>query len=168
MLRIVGILSCINHFTFQIPYAVTVGAPHLTAVVGGVDVGSHTAADIGLRLHLEYDFASAGISQVRAVAAVFVTLLFAFVQSFMPNRKVQLRASLEGGFLTAVIFCGWIRLCTAAQVGIGKSSAFYGSFASPMIVLAWIYMSWQIILLGANITHAFQCVHTRARDDLPS
>ena len=31
------------------------------------------------------------------VAAVCVTLLFAFVLSFMPNRRVQLRASLEGG-----------------------------------------------------------------------
>ena len=99
------------------------------------------------------------------VAAVCVTLLFAFVLSFMPNRRVQLRASLEGGFLTAVLFCSWIRLCTAAQIGIGKSSAFYGSFASPMIVLAWLYMSWQIILLGANMTHAFQCVHNRVRDD---
>ncbi len=99
------------------------------------------------------------------VAAVCVTLLFAFVLSFMPNRRVQLRASLEGGFLTAVLFCTWIRLCTAAQIGIGKSSAFYGSFASPMIVLAWLYMSWQIILLGANMTHAFQCVHNRVRDD---
>jgi membrane protein len=99
------------------------------------------------------------------IATVCVTLLFAFVLSFMPNRHVQFRASLEGGFLTAVLFCGWIRLCTAAQIGIGKSSAFYGSFASPMIVLAWLYMSWQIILLGANMTHAFQCVHNRVRDD---
>ena len=99
------------------------------------------------------------------VAAVCVTLLFAFVLSFMPNRRVQFRAALEGGFLTAVLFCSWMRLCTAAQIGIGKSSAFYGSFASPMIVLAWLYMSWQIILLGANMTHAFQCVHNRVRDD---
>ena len=101
-----------------------------------------------------------------AVSALFVTLLFAFVLSFMPNRKVKFRPAFEGGFVTAVLFCGWIRLCTAAQVGIGKSSAFYGSFAAPMIVLAWIYMSWQIILLGANMTHAFQCVHNRSRDDL--
>ena len=102
------------------------------------------------------------------VSAMFVTLLFAFILSFMPNRKVKILPALEGGFLTAVLFCGWIRLCTAAQVGIGKSSAFYGSFAAPMIVLAWIYMSWQIILFGANMTHAFQCIHNRSRDDIPA
>ncbi len=103
-----------------------------------------------------------------AVSALFVTLLFAFILSFMPNRKVKFRPALEGGFITAILFCGWIRLCTAAQVGIGKSSTFYGSFAAPMIVLAWIYMSWQIILLGANMTHAFHCVHIRSRDDQPA
>jgi membrane protein len=102
------------------------------------------------------------------VSAMFVTLLFSFVLSFMPNRKVKVRPALEGGFLTAFLFCGWIRMCTAAQMGIGKSSTFYGSFAAPMIVLAWIYMSWQIILLGANMTHAFQCIHNRSRDDIPA
>ena len=90
------------------------------------------------------------------MSALFVTLLFAFILSFMPNRMVKLRPALEGGFCTAVLFCGWIRLCTAAQVGIGKSSTFYGSFAAPMIVLAWIYMSWQIVLLGANMVRAFE------------
>ena len=97
-----------------------------------------------------------------SVATVSVTLLFAFVMAVMPNCRVGRRAALEGGFVTAVLFCGWIRLCTAAQMGIGRVSAFYGSFASPMILLAWIYMSWQIVLLGANITHALHCIHDRA------
>ena len=35
-----------------------------------------------------------------------------------------------------------------------KASALYGSFAFLPIVLAWLYMSWQIVLLGACITHA--------------
>ena len=42
-----------------------------------------------------------------------------------------------------------------AQVGIAKSSALYGSFAFMPIVLAWLYMSWQIVLLGANMVREF-------------
>ena len=66
--------------------------------------------------------------------------------------------------MTAVLFGLWMKVCAVAQVGIAKSNALYGSFAFIPIILAWIYMSWQIVLLGANIVYAFQCVHNRSRD----
>ena len=56
-----------------------------------------------------------------------------------------------------------MKVCTVAQVGIAKSNALYGSFAFIPLILAWIYMSWEIILLGANMVYAFQCVHSRSR-----
>jgi membrane protein len=49
-----------------------------------------------------------------------------------------------------------MKACAVAQIGIGNSSALYGSFALFPIVLAWTYMSWQIVLLGANMVRAFQ------------
>lgn len=94
---------------------------------------------------------------------LFASLAFAFVLKVIPNRRVNLRPALEGGVLTAVLFGGWFTLCTTAGVGIAKSSAMYGSFATFPIVLAWIYMSWQIVLLGSCMTYAFQCVHSRTR-----
>lgn len=98
-----------------------------------------------------------------AVSIFFATLAAAFVLKVIPHRRVQARAALEGGFLTALLFGGWMKLCTSVGVGIAKSSALYGSFASVPIVLAWIYMSWQIVLLGSCMTYAFQCVHSRVR-----
>jgi len=101
-----------------------------------------------------------------AVSFLFSALAFACLLAVMPHCRVRARAALEGGAITALLFGGWIRLCTTAQVGIGKSSAFYGSFAAPVILLAWIYMSWQIVLLGGNMVYAFQCVHNGTRDRL--
>lgn len=89
---------------------------------------------------------------------------FAFFFGFMPNTKVQRRAAFEGGLITAVLFGLWMKLCAVAQVGIAKSNALYGSFAFIPIILAWIYMSWQIVLLGANMVYALQCVHSRSRN----
>ncbi len=89
-----------------------------------------------------------------AVTLVFASISFAYAFAVLPNRKVGLRAALWGGFVTAVLFGGWMKVCAVAQVGIAKSSALYGSFAFLPIVLAWLYMSWQIVLLGACITHA--------------
>lgn len=84
------------------------------------------------------------------------TLTFAFLLGFMPNTRVKLVPALAGGCVTMVMFAGWLRLCAMLQIGIAKYSALYGSFAVLPILLLWVYTSWQIILLGAEITFAAQ------------
>ena len=49
-----------------------------------------------------------------------------------------------------------MKLCAVAQVGISKSSAIYGSFSFLPIVLAWVYVSWEIVLLGAAFSRVIQ------------
>ena len=96
-------------------------------------------------------------SMVFRLTFTFATasLTFGFFLWVMPNRKVNFKHALYGGAITAVLFGGWMKLCAIAQVGIAKSSALYGSFALMPILLTWNYISWQIILLGANMVHAF-------------
>lgn len=91
-----------------------------------------------------------------AFSLTFASLAFALFFQMMPNCRVRFRPAFWGGFITALLFGGWMKLCAVAQVGIAKSSALYGSFAFLPIVLAWMYMSWEIILLGANMAYAFQ------------
>ena len=93
-----------------------------------------------------------------AVTLAFATLSFAYAFAVLPNRKVPFRDAVIGGFVTAFLFGAWVKICAVAQVGIAKSSALYGSFAFLPIVLAWMYMSWRIFLLGACITHASMAV----------
>ena len=73
----------------------------------------------------------------------------------MPYCRVSFRHAWYGGILTGVLFGAVLKLCAVAQVGIAKSSALYGSFAFLPIVLAWFYMSWQVVLLGACFVNAF-------------
>lgn len=84
------------------------------------------------------------------------SLTFAFLLGFMPNTRVRFLPSLAGGFVTIVLFGGWLKLCAMAQVGIAKYSALYGGFAVLPILLLWVYTSWQIILLGCEIAFAVQ------------
>ena len=86
----------------------------------------------------------------------FASLAFGFFFWIMPNCKVRFRPAWYGGLLTAFFFGAWMKVCAIAQVGIAKSSALYGSFALLPIVLAWLYMSWQIVLLGANVVKALE------------
>ena len=83
------------------------------------------------------------------------SLAFGFFFWVMPNCKVRFRHAWYGGLITSVLFGGWLKICAVAQVGIAKSSALYGSFAFVPIILAWLYMSWQIILLGEDMVRAF-------------
>lgn len=84
------------------------------------------------------------------------SLTFGFIFWIMPNCKVSKIHALSGGFITAVLFGAWMKVCAIAQVGIAKSSALYGSFAFLPIILAWFYMSWQIVLFGAIMVRSFE------------
>ena len=104
-----------------------------------------------------------------ATTVILGSVAFAFLLGFMPNAKVKAKAALTGGFVTAVAFGVWLKLCAMLQVGIGKYSTLYGSFAMLPILLAWIYTSWEIILFGAELTFAVQnrdsfVVASRARN----
>ena len=86
----------------------------------------------------------------------FASLAFGYFFWVLPNCKVRWRHAWYGGLLTAVLFGAVMKLCAIAQVGIAKSSALYGSFAFLPIMLAWFYMSWQVILLGGCMVKAFE------------
>ena len=88
------------------------------------------------------------------------TLCFSFLISFMPNTKVKLVPGLAGGLITALLFIGWIKVCTALQGGAVRLGRIYGSFAVIPIALAWVFVSWEIILLGAEVAFAIQNVRT--------
>ena len=86
-----------------------------------------------------------------AISHLFLSLAFGFIFQFLPYCKVRWRKSWASGLLTAFMFSGWLKLCTIAQIGIAKSSAMYGSFAFLPIVMAWMYVSWQIVLFGCCV-----------------
>lgn len=99
------------------------------------------------------------------ITFVFASMAFGFFYRFMPFCKVETRWSLISGAVIAVAFSLWLRVCIVAQVGVANSSALYGSFAFFPILLAWIYISWQIILLGSVLSCQLQLVFHRPAED---
>ena len=91
-----------------------------------------------------------------AIVLITSSATLGFFFWVMPNCKVKFMWAWLGGLITAVLLGGWVKICAVAQVGIAKSSAMYGSFALLPIILAWLYMTWQIILLGANMIKVFE------------
>ncbi|MBP5321135.1 MAG: YihY/virulence factor BrkB family protein [Kiritimatiellae bacterium] len=103
-----------------------------------------------------------------AVTLMLGTLVFAFLLGFMPNTKVKPLPALCGGFITALLFGLWFKLCTMLQIGIANYSKLYGGFAALPILLGWFNVSWQIILLGGEIVFAIQNRTTYGIEELSS
>lgn len=84
------------------------------------------------------------------------TLTFTFLIMFMPNTRVKFTAGLAGGLIAALLFVVWLWACAKMQVGAVKYLKIYASFAVIPIVLFWVYVSWEIILFGAEVAFAVQ------------
>ncbi|MEE8312424.1 MAG: YhjD/YihY/BrkB family envelope integrity protein [Candidatus Binatia bacterium] len=97
-------------------------------------------------------------------AQVLVWLLFAFLYMFVPNTRVRVVPALVGGvaagFVWQVTQWGYIRF----QIGMAKYNAIYGALAQLPLLMAWIYVSWVIVLLGAEVAFAVQNVGSYRRD----
>ena len=88
--------------------------------------------------------------------AVMTSLCFSFIIMFMPNTRVRILPGLTGGIVVGLLFIVWMRLCAAMQIGVARYGKIYGSFAVVPIVLAWVYVSWEIVLFGAEVAFAVQ------------
>ncbi|GEC57036.1 membrane protein [Bradyrhizobium japonicum] len=88
------------------------------------------------------------------VSFAVVTIMFAMMFKWLPDVLVAWRDVWLGALLTALFF-----EVGKAAIGlyIGKQGleSTYGAAASIVVVLIWVYYTSQIILMGAEITHAY-------------
>jgi membrane protein len=87
---------------------------------------------------------------------VLVWVLFTLVYIIMPNTRVR----FDGALLAGVIAGSAYQVVQAAyiqfQILVAKYNAIYGSFAALPLFLLWLQISWYIVLIGAEISHAYQ------------
>lgn len=87
---------------------------------------------------------------------ILICAAFTFVYIFLPNTKVKFSAALMGGLAAGVLWesGGW---GFAAFISSStRYTAIYSSFAILIIFMIWLYVSWLIVLLGAQIAYYFQ------------
>ncbi len=91
---------------------------------------------------------------------VVMWALFTFLYIFMPNTTVSWRAAIIGGVIggTTYQIVQWIYIMF--QIGVSHYGAIYGSFAALPLFLAWLQVSWLIVLFGAEISFAEQNIET--------
>lgn len=78
-----------------------------------------------------------------------MTALFALLYWGVPNRPVSKWHALAGGLLAALCFLVMQRLFGLYVARFPAYTVMYGAFAAVPIFLAWLYLSWGVILAGA-------------------
>ncbi len=91
-------------------------------------------------------------------ALPFLAICIAFTAAYMilPNRRVPpvsaLIGGMAGGLLWQIAEGGYIRF----QFGMAKYNAIYGALAQLPMLLVWVYVSWCIVLFGAQLAFVHQ------------
>jgi membrane protein len=85
-----------------------------------------------------------------------VTLIFTFMYVFIPNTKVELRAALLGGITSGIVWALVGKVFTAFIVYSSSWVAVYTGFAIVLTTLIWVYLSWLILLIGAQLAFYLQ------------
>ena len=83
---------------------------------------------------------------------------FIFLYHYMPHTKVHIIPAVIGGFFGSIVWLAVLYMYLKWQVGLAKFNAIYGGFAALPFFLAWLYTSWIVVLLGAEICYAVQNV----------
>jgi len=91
---------------------------------------------------------------------LFVCVAFSLTYWTIPNTRVRPRAAASGGVIAGsawlAAFYGYAWYTTVAVT----YSRIYGSLAAIPFFLFWIYLTWLIVLFGAEIAFAVQSVAT--------
>ncbi|MGM0453670.1 MAG: YhjD/YihY/BrkB family envelope integrity protein, partial [Thermodesulfobacteriota bacterium] len=83
-------------------------------------------------------------------------IAFTAMYLLMPNTRVKFLPALISGIIFGSIWQLAFSLYTDFYVGVVNYNKIYGTFAVLPIFIIWLYISWIIVLIGAQMTSAIQ------------
>ena len=92
----------------------------------------------------------------RLLPYAIVTIVFTFMYWLIPNTRVKYSAAIIGGVTAGVIWALVGKVFTAFILYSGQLMAVYSGFAIVLTTLIWVYLSWEILLIGAEFAFYLQ------------
>lgn len=129
--------------------------PVVIVAMGGISIFMTTF----LKQIEDYDLVSSTLRFFIELAPFFIAgVIFTAMFIFIPNTKVMLKHAIVPGFLTGIAFQGFQYFYIHSQMWVSNYNAIYGSFAAIPLFLFWAYVSWDILLFGAQMSYVSQNV----------
>lgn len=96
------------------------------------------------------------VSLIKGIPFVSMWILFSIVYIVMPNTKVKLKYALIAGIFAGTVAILFQMLYQNLQIGVWRFNTLYGSIAMIPLFLLWLQITWLIVLMGAEISFAYQ------------
>lgn len=95
---------------------------------------------------------------------VMATILFALIYTFVPSIRMTFVYQIPGAVFSAVVWYifSWL---FSLYVDMSGSFSIYGSIATPLIMMMWLYFCITIFLIGAFINRFFHPIVKVIYDD---
>ena len=88
------------------------------------------------------------------VSLGLMTFIFCLMFKYVPDVKIAWKDVFVGAVITAVLFL-FGKFLLGVYLSRGTLGSAYGAAGSLIVLLAWIYYSAQIVLLGAEFTQVY-------------
>ena len=92
-------------------------------------------------------------------------LTFSAMYKFIPNYKVRYGLAFRAAMIAAIAFSAVQFLYLETQLLVTRLNGIYGTFAAVPLFMIWLNISWNIILIGAEVSYAFQHVEESDLDE---
>lgn len=129
---------------------------------GGSFVYSHALSYIGLDMVTFSAFKTILTWSLFALVALFT---FSAMYKFIPNSPVDYSNALRAAAFSGIAFTVMQYLYLETQVFVTRLNGIFGVFAAIPLFMVWINIGWFIILIGAELSYAFQHVDDYNLDD---
>lgn len=90
------------------------------------------------------------------ISFALIWILFAFIYWLMPNTKVNFKGAIIAGMIAGTAFLIFSFIYFYIQGEVSSYNAIYGTFAALPLFLAWMQTSWQILLIGGELSFVYQ------------
>ena len=97
--------------------------------------------------------------------AAVATFTFSAMYKFIPNADVKYREALRAAILAGIAFAMMNYLYLETQVMVTRLNGIFGAFAAVPLFMVWINIGWFIILIGSELSYAFQHVDSYNIED---
>lgn len=92
------------------------------------------------------------------------TLVFSLMYKFIPNTKVYYKNALKASVVSALAYTAIQFVYVESQIFLARLSGIYGAIAAIPFFMFWLNFSWYVILVGAELSYAFQNVNNVKAD----
>lgn len=129
-------------------------------LLGSAFVISSTVASINLLSNNFAGYELNGAALLWLISFGLTVVGFFTLYWTIPNRSVPIRSAMIAAVFSAVTFELLKNLFGFAITNFTSYQLVYGAFVAIPVFLLWIFLSWNVILLGVEISYALTAFHT--------